>query len=63
MKDEYTKKNTTQVVGTLDFDEDTNRFFVRIEEKDEVIVKDLVDDILNELIGCQIKIYSEENRV
>lgn len=62
MKDEYVKKNITSIVGTLELDDDKNRFFVRVENKDEVI-EEWVDDILNGLVGSQIKIYSEENRV
>ena len=62
MKDEYVKKNITSIVGTLELDDDKNKFFVRVENKDEVI-EEWVDDILNSLVGSQIKIYSEENRV
>ena len=62
MKDEYVKKNITSIVGTLELDDDKNKFFVRVENKDEVI-EEWVDDILNGLVGSQIKIYSEENRV
>ena len=62
MKDEYVKKNITSIVGTLELDDDKNKFFVRVKNKDEVI-EEWVDDILNSLVGSQIKIYSEENRV
>ncbi len=62
MKDEYVKKNITSVIGTLEQDDETNKFFVRIENKDSV-EEVWVNDILNELIGSQIKIYSEENRI
>lgn len=61
MKDEYVKKNITSVIGTLDYDEGKN-FFIRIENKDSV-EEVMVADVLNDLIGSQIKIYSEENRV
>ena len=62
MKDEYVKKNITSVIGTLEQDDETNKFFVRIENKDS-IEEVWVNDVLNELIGSQIKIYSEENRI
>lgn len=62
MKDEYVKKNITSVIGTLEQDDETNKFFVRIENKDSV-EEVWVNDVLNELIGSQIKIYSEENRI
>lgn len=62
MKDEYVKKNVTSVIGTLEFDDEKNKYFVRVENKDEVI-EEWVEDILKELVGSQIKIYSEENRV
>lgn len=62
MKDEYVKKNITSVIGTLEQDDETNKFFVRIENKDSV-EEVWVNDILNELIGSQIKIYSEENKI
>lgn len=61
MKDEYVKKNITSVIGTLDYYEGKN-FFIRIENKDSV-EEVMVVDVLNDLIGSQIKIYSEENRV
>lgn len=59
MKDEYVRKNVTSVIGTLDKDE-TGNFFVRVESKDSVEEVD-VNDVLNSLVGSQIKIYSEEN--
>lgn len=62
MKDEYVKKNVTSVIGTLEFDDEKNKYFVRVENKDEVI-EEWIEDILKELVGSQIKIYSEENRV
>ena len=62
MKDEYVKKNVTSVIGTLEFDDEKNKYFVRVENNDEVI-EEWVEDILKELVGSQIKIYSEENRV
>lgn len=62
MKDEYVRKNITSVIGTLDKDEETNNYFVSIESKDSV-EEVWVNDILQDLVGSQIKIYSEENRV
>lgn len=62
MKDEYVKKNVTSIIGTLEFDDEKNKYFVRIENKDEII-EEWVEDILKDLVGSQIKIYSEENRV
>lgn len=62
MKDEYVKKNVTSVIGTLEFDDEKNKYFVRVENKDEVI-EEWVEDILKDLVGSQVKIYSEENRV
>lgn len=62
MKDEYVKKNTTSIIGTLEFDDEKNEYIIRVENKDEVIVES-VNNILSELNGCQIKIYSEENRI
>lgn len=59
MKDELVRKNVTSVVGTLDKN-DEDEFIVRIETKESVEEINFIN-ILNDLLGRQIKLYSEED--
>ncbi len=59
MKDELVRKNITSVVGTLDKN-DEDEFIVRVETKESVEEINVIN-ILNDLLGRQIKLYSEED--
>lgn len=59
MKDELVRKNITSVVGTLDKN-DEDEFIVRVETKESVEEINVMN-ILNDLLGRQIKLYSEED--
>lgn len=59
MKDEYVRKNITSIAGTLDKN-DEDEFIVRVETKESVEEINVMN-ILNDLLGRQIKLYSEED--
>lgn len=58
MKNEYIEKTSISVVGTLEKNDD-DRFIIRVELKDSVEEYDVVE-ILEKLLGQEVKIYGEE---
>lgn len=58
MKNEYIEKTSISVVGTLEKNDD-DKFIIRVELKDSVEEYDVVE-ILEKLLGQEVKIYGEE---
>lgn len=63
MKDVYSKKTTIKVIGYLTEDENGNRYIEVYENKDEPPTIVSLDALINEMIGKQISISSEEDNL
>lgn len=63
MKDVYSKKTTIKVIGYLTEDENGNRYIEVYENKDEPLTIVSLDALINEMIGKQISISSEEDNL
>nr|DAG56754.1 MAG TPA: YonK protein [Caudoviricetes sp.] len=63
MKDVYSKKTTIKVIGYLTEDENRNRYIEVYENKDEPPTIVSLDALINEMVGKQISISSEEDNL
>lgn len=63
MKDVYSKKTTIKVIGYLTEDENGNRYIEVYENKDEPPTIVLLDALIDEMVGKQISISSEEDNL
>lgn len=63
MKDVYSKKTTIKVIGYLTEDENGNRYIEVYENKDEPPTIVSLDVLINEMVGKQISISSEEDNL
>lgn len=63
MKDVYSKKTTIKVVGYLTEDENGNRYIEVYENKDEPPTIVSLDALIDEMVGKQISISSEEDNL
>ena len=63
MKDVYSKKTTTKVIGYLTEDENGNRYIEVYENKDESPTIVSLDVLIDEMVGKQISISSEEDNL
>lgn len=61
MKDVYSRKTTIKVVGFLTEDENGNKYIEVYENKDEPPTIVMLDELINDMIGKQISINSEED--
>lgn len=63
MKDVYSKKTTIKVIGYLTEDENGNRYIEVYENKDEQPTIVSLDALIDEMVGKQISISSEEDNL
>lgn len=63
MKDVYSKKTTIKVIGYLTEDENGNRYIEVYENKDEPPTIVSLDALIDEMVGKQISISSEEDNL
>ena len=63
MKDVYSKKTTIKVIGYLTEDENGNRYIEVYENKDEPPSIVSLDALIDEMVGKQISISSEEDNL
>lgn len=63
MKDVYSKKTTIKVIGYLTEDENGNRYIKVYENKDEQPTIVSLDALIDEMVGKQISISSEEDNL
>lgn len=63
MKDVYSKKTTIKVIGYLTEDENGDRYIEVYENKDEPPTIVSLDVLINEMVGKQISISSEEDNL
>lgn len=61
MKDVYSRKTTIKVVGFLTEDENGTRYIEVYENKDEPPTIVMLDDLIEDMIGKQVQIGSEED--
>lgn len=61
MKDIYSRKTTIKVVGFLTEDENGTRYIEVYENKDEPPTIVMLDDLIEDMIGKQVQIGSEED--
>lgn len=63
MKDVYSKKTTIKVIGYLTEDENGDRYIEVYENKDEPPTIVSLDALIDEMVGKQISISSEEDNL
>lgn len=63
MKDVYSKKTTIKVIGYLTEDENGDRYIEVYENKDEPPTIVSLDVLIDEMVGKQISISSEEDNL
>ena len=63
MKDVYSKKTTIKVIGYLTEDENGNRYIEVYENKEEPPTIVSLDALIDEMVGKQISISSEEDNL
>ncbi len=63
MKDVYSKKTTIKVIGYMTEDENGDRYIEVYENKDEPPTIVSLDALINEMVGKQISISSEEDNL
>ena len=63
MKDVYSKKTTIEVIGYLTEDENGDRYIEVYENKDEPPTIVSLDALIDEMVGKQISISSEEDNL